>query len=508
MVKNIGIEIIAFIGMIISFKILNLQQNSILLIGGVGLIYLSNYLIVSIFENIFKVQKENNIIPILLKILVPFYTLKVINNVMYKKNIYYMLGTIFSILIILFLEYIYRKQFYTKKIFNFDTIENICISIFPFYLLKTGSIKIIYILLFLLIRKIYLKRSIHIKKEVKVIYILLILFSLTLGISCVFNDIGFKGIAALKNIFMWIFYMFIFVQFMYEKIEYKNILLTAVSSTLIFYTPFFIKWMNVDYGFHVRLGTFIDTTQTGVILGVLNIYFIFYILYKKNLELILYLLINFIFLLLTGSKGPFIFSLLICMIMFVIFYKINKLFYIVASLMLIFFLYNSNLMVIKRIKNNGGSTAVRKLLYKESFRQFLDKSILGNGQGTYLEVASLNHKKELEEIDQKKITREQSIMKSAYNTLWYTHSNPLELLRGSGLFSFAFYYSFIGYLVFLFCRYYKKSADKLSLIGLFSLLYFEIYGLIDNVIIYERLQLISFYIIFLSLNRVFKYDKL
>lgn len=508
MVKNIGIEIIAFIGMIISFKILNLQQNSILLIGGVGLIYLSNYLIVSIFENIFKVQKENNIIPILLKILVPFYTLKVINNVMYKKNIYYILGTIFSILVILFLEYIYRRQFYTKKIFNFDTIENICISIFPFYLLKTGSIKIIYILLFLLIRKIYLKRSIHIKKEVKVIYILLILFSLTLGISCVFNDIGFKGIAALKNIFMWIFYMFIFVQFMYEEIDYKNILLTVVSSTLIFYTPFFIKWMNASYRFNIRLGTFIDITQTGVILGLLNILFIFYILYKKNMELVPYLLINFIFLILTGSKGPFILTLLLSIIIFSVFVKINKLFYIGISLFLVIFLYNSNLVVIKRMKNDGGSTGARKLLYKESFRQFLDKPILGNGQGTYLEVASLNHKKELEEIDRKKITREQSIMKSAYNTLWYTHSNPLELLRGSGLFSFAFYYSFVGYLVFLFCRYYKKSADKLSLIGLFSLLYFEIYGVIDNVIIYERLQLISFYIIFLSLNRVFKYDKL
>lgn len=508
MVTNISLEIIAFMGMIISLKILNTQTNPLLLVGGVGLIYLSNYLIVNLFENIFKVQKENNIIPILLKVLVPFYTLKVINNVMYKKNIYYILGIVLSTIIILFLEYIYRKKFYTRKLFNFGTFENTCISIFPFYFLKTGSIKIIYILLFLLIRKIYLKRSIYIKKEVKIIYILLILFSLILGISSIFNNIGFKGIATLESIFMWIFYMFIFVQFIYEEVDYKNILLATISSTMIFYTPFFIKWMNVSYKFNIRLETFIDITQTGVILGILNIIFVFYILYKKNLELIPYLLINFIFLILTGSKGPFILALLFSVFIFSMFIKVNKLFYVGIGLFLFISLYNSNLVIIKRMKSDGGSTGIRKLLYKESFRQFLDKPILGNGQGTYLEVASLNHKKILEEIDQKKMTREQSIMKLAYNTLWYTHSNPLELLRGSGIFSFIFYYSFISYIIFLFYKYYKKNLDKFCLIGLFSLLYFEIYGLIDNVIIYERLQLISFYIIFLSLNRVFKYDKL
>lgn len=266
--------------------------------------------------------------------------------------------------------------------------------------------------------------------------------------------------------------------------------------------------MNVSYRFNIRIGTFIDITQTGVILGLLNILFIFYVLYKKNLELILYLLTNSIFLFLTGSKGPFILSLLFSIIIFSLFIKINKLFYIGISLFLIIFLYNSNLFVIERIKNDGGSTDVRKLIYEESFKQFLNKPFLGNGQGTYLELASLNHEKVLKEIDKQKMTREESIIELAYDTLWYTHSNPLELLRGSGIFSFTFYYSFISYIIFLFYKYYKKSADKLCLLGLFSLLYFEIYGLIDNVIIYERLQLINFYIIFLSLNRIFKYDKL
>lgn len=509
-IKNITFEILAFLTLFLSLEILKKPLNSTGWIFGVGLVYLGNYVLVEIFQNIFKVEKKNNIIPILLKFLVPFYTLKVINSELYKRNIYYILGIFLSVLVIALLEYKYKKKYYTKKIFTFENLENMCIAIFPFYFLKTGSIKIIYILLFLLVRKVYMKKGMKIKKEIKVTYVLLILLSLVLIITSILNPIEYKGIAALKNIFLWIFYIFIFFQFVEDRIDYNSIFLVGTMSLTIFYAPLFINWMSLNYKLEgVRLGTFIDITQTGVILGLLSILFLFYICYRKEIELVPYLIINFIFLLLTGSKGPFLLTIFFSILVIYIFIETNKILYVVLSMLLALLLYNSNITAIERLKSDAGSTAARKLLYKESFEQFLNKPILGNGQGTYLEIAKEKSKTKLEKIMNNSNQRVENVgAYEAYEVLWYTHSNPLELLRGSGIFSFAFYYSFISYIIFLLYKYYKKSTDKLCLLGLFSLLYFEIYGLIDNVIIYERLQLISFYIIFLSLNRVFKYDKL
>lgn len=509
-VKNIIFEFLAFIALFLSFEILKNRFNSIEWILGVGLVYLGVYILVEVFQKVFKVKREDNLVPILLKLLVPFYTLKVIDSELYKRNIYYILGIMFSILIVTLLEYKYKKKYYTKNIFNFENLENICIVIFPFYFLKTGSIKIIYILLFLLVRKVYIKKGMKIKKEIKVTYILLILLSLVLIITSTLNPIGYKGVAALKNIFLWMFYIFIFFQFVEDKIDYNSVFLVGTISLTIFYTPLFINWMSLNYKLEgVRLGTFIDITQTGVILGLLSILFLFYICYRREIELVPYLIINFIFLLLTGSKGPFLLTIFFSILVIYIFIETNKILYVVSSILLALLLYNSNITAIERLKSDAGSTAARKLLYKESFEQFLNKPILGNGQGTYLEIAKEKSKVKLEKIMNDSNQRAENIgAYEAYEILWYTHSNPLELLRGSGIFSFAFYYSFISYIIFLLYKYYKKSTDKLCLLGLFSLLYFEIYGLIDNVIIYERLQLISFYIIFLSLNRIFKYDKL
>lgn len=509
-VKNIIFEFLAFIALFLSFEILKNRFNSIEWILGVGLVYLGVYILVEVFQKVFKVRREDNLVPILLKLLVPFYTLKVIDSELYKRNIYYILGIMFSILIVTLLEYKYKKKYYTKNIFSFENLENICIVIFPFYFLKTGSIKIIYILLFLLVRKVYIKKGMKIKKEIKVTYILLILLSLVLIITSTLNPIGYKGVAALKNIFLWMFYIFIFFQFVEDKIDYNSVFLVGTISLTIFYTPLFINWMSLNYKLEgVRLGTFIDITQTGVILGLLSILFLFYICYRREIELVPYLIINFIFLLLTGSKGPFLLTIFFSILVIYIFIETNKILYVVSSILLALLLYNSNITAIERLKSDAGSTAARKLLYKESFEQFLNKPILGNGQGTYLEIAKEKSKAKLEKIMNDSNQRAENIgAYEAYEILWYTHSNPLELLRGSGIFSFAFYYSFISYIIFLLYKYYKKSTDKLCLLGLFSLLYFEIYGLIDNVIIYERLQLISFYIIFLSLNRIFKYDKL
>lgn len=499
-VKNIIFEFLAFIALFLSFEILKNRFDSIEWILGVGLVYLGVYILVEVFQKIFKVKREDNLIPVLLKLLVPFYTLKVIDSELYKRNIYYILGITFSILIVTLLEYKYKKKYYTKNIFSFENLENVCIVIFPFYFLKTGSIKIIYILLFFLIRKIYLKKGIKIKKEIKRIYILLLLFSLTLVVTSILNSIGFKGIAALENIFTWIFYIFILFQFIGDKINYNNIFLTGIVSLTIFYAPLLINWMASSYRLEgVRLGTFIDITQTGVILGLLSILLLFYACYEKKIEIIPYLLINYIFLLLTGSKGPFLLVIFFSLIIIFIFSKVNIFLYVISSTIVTLLLYNSDLTAIERIKNDAGSTAARKLLYKESFEQFLNSPILGNGQGTYLEIATERHKLELEKIINKpNKTPEEVGIYEAYGLLWYTHSNPLELLRGAGIFSFIFYYSFISYIIFLFYNFYRKSEDKICLLGLISLLYFEIYGIIDNVIIYERLQLISIYIVFLN----------
>lgn len=500
MIKSITFEILAFIALFLSFEILKKPFNSIGWIFGVGLVYLGVYILVEVFQKSFKTKREDNLIPILLKLLVPFYTLKVIDNELYKRNIYYILGIFFSVLIIILLEYKYKKKYYTKDIFTFENLENICITIFPFYFLKTGSIKIIYVLLFLLLRKIYLKKGIKINKETKMIYILLIIFSLVLIVTNILNPIGYKGVEALKNIFLWIVYIFVFFQFIDKKINYSNIFLTGIVSLIIFYTPLFINWMMTNYMLDgIRLGTFIDITQTGVILGLLSIIFLFYICYKKDLELVPYLIINYLFLLLTGSKGPFLLVIVFSLVIIFIFSKVNIFLYIVSSTVLALLLYNSDLTAIERIKNDAGSTAARRLLYKESFEQFLNSPILGYGQGTYLEFAKERHREELEKVlNNPNQTSEEVGISQAYGLLWYTHSNPLELLRGSGIFAFIFYYSFISYIVFLFYNFYRKSKDKIYFLGLICLLYFEIYGIIDNVIIYERLQLISMYIVFLN----------
>lgn len=498
-IKNITFEILAFISLFLSLGTLKNRFDSIEWILGVGLVYLGVYILVDVFQKNFKVKSEDNLVPILLKLLVPFYTLKVIDSELYKRNIFYILGIIFSILIVTLLEYKYKKKYYTKNIFSFKNLENICIVIFPFYFLKTGSIKIIYILLFLLLRKMYLKKGIKIKKEIKIIYILLILFSLILVVTSALNPIGFKGKVALENMFTWIFYVFILFQFIEDEINYNNIFLTGIVSLTIFYAPLLINWMASNYRLEgVRLGTFIDITQTGVILGLLSILLLFYACYEKKIEIIPYLLINYMFLLLTGSKGPFLLVIFFSLVIIFIFSKIKIFLYMISSTLVTLLLYNSDLTAIERIKNDAGSTAARKLLYKESFEQFLNRPILGNGQGTYLEIATERHKLELEKIINKpNKTPEEVGIYEAYGLLWYTHSTPLELLRGAGIFSFIFYYSFISYMIFLFYNFYRKSEDKICLLGIISLLYFEIYGIIDNVIIYERLELISTYIIFL-----------
>lgn len=503
--KNILFEILAFISLFLSLEIMKTKFNSIEWILGIGLLYFGNYILIEVFQKNFKIETKNNLLPIFLKILVPFYTLKILEKDLYKRNMYYLMGMICSVLIILLLEYKYKKENYTKEILTFDNLERVCICLFPFYFLKTGSIKIIYILIFLVFRRIYLERKFEIKKDIKIIYGLLSFFILILLITSVINPIGFKGKAALEHIFTWIFYIFVFFQFIYRKIDYKNILLVTLSSLTIFYAPLFINWIKFGYRINgIRIGTFIDITQTGVILGLLNILLLFYICYKKEIELSPYLLINLIFLLLTGSKGPFILTVFISMIIISSFIKIKKGVYIISIVGMILFIYNSNLPAIKRIKNDRGSTAARKLIYKEGFEQFLKRPILGNGQGTYLEIANKKHKLELEKVVKiQNPTAEQRGIYEAYGLLWYTHSNPLELLRGSGIFAFIFYYGFIGYILSRFFNFYKKSKDKIYLLGLLSLLYFEIYGIIDNVIIYERLQLISVYIVFL----IYSYSK-
>lgn len=500
-IKIISFEIIAFISLFLSFEFFKKSSFEITYLLGVILLYLGTYILVEVFQKILKVKTENNLIPFLLKIIVPFYTLKIIDKELYKKNIYFILGILFSIIIISILEYKYKKKYYTKKILTFENLENICIVFFPFYFLKTGSIKIIYILIFLFLRKIYIEKRIEIKKETKIIYIILLLFIVVLIITSFINPIGHKGIGALKNIFFWIFYLFIFLQFINSKIDYNNIFLITIISVNIFYIPIFIHWQELNYKFKgIRLGGFIDITQTGVILGLLSILYLFYICYKKEILLIPYLIMNFIFLLLTGSKGPLLLVIFFSLIILFLYLKIKTIVYFMSSILIILILFSNDLTFVKRIKNDDGSSAARKLVYKESFQQFLNRPILGNGHGTYLEIAKERHKKELvEAIEIKNKTSKEVGIMEAYGRLWYTHSNPLELLRGSGIFSFIFYYSFVSYIIFLFLNFYKKTKDKIYYIALICFLYFEIYGIIDNVIIYERLQLINMYIVFLNI---------
>ena len=58
-IKNITLEILAFLTLFLSFEILKKPFNSIEWSFGVGLVYLGNYILVEIFQNIFKVVFKN-----------------------------------------------------------------------------------------------------------------------------------------------------------------------------------------------------------------------------------------------------------------------------------------------------------------------------------------------------------------------------------------------------------------------------------------------------------------
>ena len=484
------------------------KEKEIYSIPAIILLYILNYFYV---ENMKKITEiSNNILAIILKILIPFYSLKIILHKNYKdlESVLVMLCCSMVILYIdknkILSNYNLKK---IKKKTNIYIILEFLISLLPLYLLKTGSIKILPIMFIVFIYRLIIKKEKNIK-EVRVLDIVFSIFFLVLIISSYYNGILYIRMEILERILFPFFILLMIIQFRLSIKEYKNIIFVSLVSVNIFYLSLFQEWIVLGGGYHYRLGSFIDITQTGVILGILQILLLFYILAEKKWIILFLFIINFNFLILTGSKGPLLLSLLLSIFMGIILLKKRaRLLYILTWIIFVFFLINTDIAKgISRLKTDDGSTAVRKYIYLEAFKQFKEKPILGYGLGTYKDVALQRNQNFLVTTQKKGHLEKEEVLRRAACYLIYTHSNVLELARGSGILSVVFYYCFIVYLFYLNIISYLKTKNKRLLIGIFSLIYFEIYGMIDNNIIYERLQTINFYILSLIIIYIF-YDK-
>lgn len=132
-----------------------------------------------------------------------------------------------------------------------------------------------------------------------------------------------------------------------------------------------------------------------------------------------------------------------------------------------------------------GSSAIRLLMWKEAYKQFLDKPFLGNGYVSYMKVASRRYPLESVRKEDENYLEEVDAYHSS--SLYHSHSNFFELLSGTGLLGMGAFYSFQFYVFFIFMMYrWKKGKRAYCDVGILILGAYHLYSITDVTLFMEK----------------------
>lgn len=141
------------------------------------------------------------------------------------------------------------------------------------------------------------------------------------------------------------------------------------------------------------------------------------------------------------------------------------------------------------------SSAIRLLMWKEAYEQFLEKPVLGHGYTSYMQVSAKRHT--LESLNQNDENYIDQVC--AYNSpaipdffqLYHPHSNFFELLSGTGLLGTLCFYLFQGYFFFL-CMLHRWEKEKRVYcdIGILILGAYHLYSITDVTLFMEKASMV------------------
>lgn len=476
--------------LILSAYLLKLNENMLKIAGIVG-IYSSIYF----FTATVLGKKLSNWIEIV-TILISYNLQKeqmLLYKEAYRNKDFLHINILIAVFLIgcwFFKNYKINKKFYLKtKHEILEIIYQYLILILPIYLAKGRGKYTLILVCLLLIFKITFKEKFNLQKDIKLIYMSIILVTIFTTSSILLNDVSELAISSYKKFMINLLLLASFLQLGLKKEYFDNIKKMLIVSSVIPIIPLIAQLM-VYKSFAIRLGdSNVNIWAAEAVLW--SVFYLYLILFENKKQYSIFFIIYFLGLLSSGSKGGLLGLLNSSILMIIIAFKndIRKL--IIISLVF-FSLVSIGLQKNERIhtylkdivkeKKLDNSSKIRLAIYKECIGQFLSKPINGVGFGDY--------RKNAQERQIKEGVNLPYILANAYSQP-HTHNNMLQFLSSTGILGFV---SYIFMLFALLKTSYLKLGNKKWLV-ISLILAFEVCGLFDCTILFDKVQRILFFII-------------
>lgn len=457
------------------------------IIGVVGL-----YCSVYYFMNLNSEEIEEFYLKEIMTVLIA-YNLQKMGYVLYKevyKNKLFLYTNIIMILafIGLFLWNLYKnKKFSFKEIINLG-YEFLIISM-PFYIVKGREKQALMLLFVIILAKMIHKKEYIFDKNLKKIYISIFFLILFCIISFIGNEITADQIKVSKKFIFNLLYFMIFCQIKLEPVNLKKVISIGISTSIIRIIPIIISFLETK-NFAIRLG-YENPNGWALEATIWSVCLLYLIIFEMRKEYTILYMLSILGVYLSGSRGGILVLILTNTGMLIYCYrnytkKLILIFFVVVST--VFFILNTNnrisqsIKLVKYEKKIDNSSQIRLIIYKEAFEQFKTSPINGIGFNGYRDYSIKRHKDELDKMDY--------VKNNAY-TQWHTHNNFLGILSYTGILGF------ISYLSILFFLFKKLFSDKkyYNILIIFSIMSYELYGIIEHPITFFREQLFFYFIV-------------
>lgn len=484
--KNLGCLVLITI-----FAFLLKNQISAYNIAGIIGIYFSVYSFIKLNAEEFENFEGEEIITILISYMLQKAQTLLYKEV-YKNKIYLTVNIIMMFIFLGIFLYKYRKKKNISLENIWNSFCNFLIITIPFFLI-IGSKFPILILIINIIQSVRKKECIW-DKDIKKIYIsilCLILFSLT---SFIGNDIDSSQIKMFRRFAENLIMLMLFLQLKVSDENIKKIVSVGISSAVIPIIPVIVQFLQMK-NLYYRYGE--DNANIWGLEAVFwTIILLYFILFKNKKECILLYLVYILGNILSGSRGA-ILAMIIVNILLLVYKNINRVKILISififSILVIVGLLNTNNRIsytyrlIKNEKKIDNSSAVRLVIYKESWEQFKLKPVNGFGFDGYNKTSFKRNLSEGQKYD---------YIKTIGYSAKHSHNNILNFLCTTGILGAISYVSVLFFML-------RKIIENMLLIqnkdgfilALGIIMSYELCGLVDTSLFYGSQQRLMYFIV-------------